>query len=353
MAAVAWRRASKPLRSRDRHGGILDQRLPGRPDDRDRPGGRRWRTVDLQVVAGLLHPAQGEAEAHLDHLAGLGGPTPHQAERAQRGGPDPVEVQARAAVHQPPVVPQQLPPVARVALDMGGERGSLHHGLGLRHSGAEGLQVRPQRDRRAVGDGQPAHREVDDEPGVAVRREGVAVHRGSRAHGQLAADARAEGAGVVAGLGPLVGQLPGLAQTVQRLEHRGDPEVVVVLPDRAGPRLLEVGEARGDLPVVQLDRDTLGIELIAAVAGRVRAGVGAGRHHAEREGRARMGIPHLRLGPPPGLGQPVRDRQVGGRTPDEGVDVFEHEHPPEHQRRLGDRRSRAFQLCFSRGGRAF
>ena len=92
-----------------------------------------------QVVPGLLHAAQREAEPELDHLPGLGRAAPHQAEGAQGGRPDPVEVQPGAAVHQPPVVPQQLAPVAGVALQVHGQRGTLDDHLGLGDAGPEAL----------------------------------------------------------------------------------------------------------------------------------------------------------------------------------------------------------------------
>ena len=321
-------------RGRHRHGRVLDERVAVRAEQTmDMGVAGPWGAVDLQVGPGLVHSAQREAEPHLDHLAGVGGPAPHQAERPQGGRADAVEVQPGAAVHQPPVVPQQLPPVSCVALDVGGQRGALHDGLGLDNAGTDGLEVRAQGDGRAVGNVQPAHREVDHDPGVAGGREGVAVHGATRAHGQLAADPGAEGARVVAGLGPLVEQVPALAQAVQRLQHRGHPEIVVVLPDGPGPGLLEVGEAGRELPVVQLGRHALGVQLVAPVTSGVGAGVRARRHHAERERRAGMGVADLRLRPPPRLGQSVRDRQVGGRAPDEGVDVFDHGQPPGHRRR--------------------
>ena len=102
--------------------------------------------------------------------------------------------------------------------------------------------MRAKWDRRAVRNGQAAHREVDHQPRVLVRREGVAVYRALGSDGELAADAGAEGRGVVARLRPLVVQLPGVAEAVEWLQHRRNPEVVVVLADRSGTGLLEMGE---------------------------------------------------------------------------------------------------------------
>ena len=47
-----------------------------------------------------------------------------------------VEVEARAARHEPPVVPQHLPPLRGVALDVHRERGALDDDLALRDPGA-------------------------------------------------------------------------------------------------------------------------------------------------------------------------------------------------------------------------
>ena len=176
-------------------------------------------------------------------MARLGRPAPHQPEGPQRRGPDPVEVEASAARHQPPVVPQQLPQVAGVALQVHGERRTLHDDLGLGDPRSNGLDVRAKWDRCAVRDGQAAHREVDHQPRILVRREGVAVYGALGADREFTTDARAEGRGVVARLRVLLVQFPGVAEAVEWLEHGRNPEVVVVLADRSGTGLLEVGEA--------------------------------------------------------------------------------------------------------------
>ena len=285
---------------------------------------RAGAAVVAQVLLRLLDAAQREPEPQLDDLTGPGRSAPHQPERAQRGRPDPVEVEPGAAGDESPVVPEQLAEVRAVALQVHGQRRPLDDHLGLGDAGLQGLQVGPQRDGGAVRDEQAAQREVDDDPRVVVLRERVAVDRAARADGDLAADARRQGGRVVAGLGDLVAQLPAGAEGVERLEHRGDPEVVVVLADRAGAGLVEVAEAGGDLLLVHPGRHALGVQLVQPVAGGVGAGVGAGRHHAERVGRARVGVADLRLGPPPAGGQALRRGELGRAGPDEGVHVLEH-----------------------------
>ena len=286
--------------------------------------GRAGAAVGPQVVLGLLDAAQGEAEAQLDHLAGPGRSPPHQTERAQRGRADPVEVEPGAAGDETAVVPEQLPELGAVALQVDGQRCSLDDHLGLGDARLHRLQVRPQRDGGAVRDEQATQRQVDDDPGIGVLGEGVAVHGAAGADGDLAADAGGQGGGVVAGLGDLVGELPAGAEGVQRLQHGRDPEVVVVLADRPGAGLVEVAEAGGDLLLVHPRRDALGVQLVEPVAGGVGAGVGAGRDHAERVDGAGVGVADLRLGPPPAGGQALRWGQIGRAGADEGVHVLEH-----------------------------
>ena len=138
-----------------------------------------------------------------------------------------------------------------------------------------------------------------------------------------------QGGRVVAGLGDLVGQLPAGAEGVQRLQHRGDPEVVVVLADRSGAGLLEVGEAGGDLPVVQQRRDALGVQLVEA---RSRSDRRRSRRRPTpcRTGRSRRGgccrpaaWATTRSRPDPAA---AAARSPHG--PDEGVDMFDHGQPP-------------------------
>lgn len=173
-------------------------------------------------------------------------------------------------------------------------------------------------------DRQTADREVDHDPRVGVLGEGVPVHRRLRPDRDLGPDARVEGRRVVPRLGLLVEQLPVPAEHVERLEHRRHAEVVVVLADRAGARLLEVAEAGGHRTVVDRAGHALGVEVVAPVAGGIRARVGARRHHAQRIGRPGVGVAHLRLGPPPGRREPPRRREVGRLGADEGVDVLNH-----------------------------
>jgi hypothetical protein len=145
-------------------------------------------------------PRSEKPNRSFQHLAGLRRPAPHQTERPQGGRPDPVEVQPGAAGHQPPVVPEQLTPVAGIALDV--------HRQGVPSTTSSPwatpgviCEVGAQRDRRAVGDADAALGEVDDQAGVAVGGERVPVHRALRAHGELAADAGTQGGRVVARLG--------------------------------------------------------------------------------------------------------------------------------------------------------
>ena len=155
---------------------------------------------------------------------------------------------------------------------------------------------------------------------------------------------------VVAGLGALVDDVPQLTQVVQRLQHRRDAEVVVVLADRARPRLLEVREAAGHLPVVQLRREALGAQVVAAVARRVRAAVRAGADHAQRVRRARVRVADLRFRPPPRLREVALRRQARGLRADERVDALEH--PPLLALLVGDDRvacGRRLRLCLVEG----
>ena len=173
----------------------------------------------MKVAHRLLHATKGEPESQLHDLARLGRSAPHQAEGPQRGGSDAIKVESRATWHQAPVVPQQLPQVAGVAFQVHCQRGALHNDLGLGHARCDGFDVRPKRDCCAVRNGQPAHREVDHQSRVVVRREGVAVYRALGADGEFTTDARAERRGVIARLRSLVVQLPSPAEAVEWLQH--------------------------------------------------------------------------------------------------------------------------------------
>ena len=227
--------------------------------------------VGAQVALGLLDAAHRESETQFDRLAVAHGPRPHEPEGAQGRGAYRVKVEARSAVHEPSVVPEQLPPVPRVALDVHGERRALHDDLALRDPGGDGVQLRAQRNRLAVRDGEAAEREVDHEARVAVPGEGVAVHGALGPHGELGAHARAERGGVAAGGGLLVAQRPRAAERVERLEHGRDAEVVVVLANRPRAALLEVREAAREGLVVEAGRQALGAEVVLPVS----RGVGA------------------------------------------------------------------------------
>jgi hypothetical protein len=133
--------------------------------------------------------------------------------------------------------------MASVTFQVNRQRGALHDNLGLGDAGGDGFDVRAKWDCCAVRNGQAAHREVDHQPRVLVRGKGVAMYRALGSDGELATDAGAEGGGVVARLSPLVVELPGVAEAVERLQHRRNPEVVVVLADRSGAGLLKMGEA--------------------------------------------------------------------------------------------------------------
>ena len=126
--------------------------------------------VAVEVLARLLDAAQREADAQLDGLPGPRRARPHQPERAQRGRADVVEVEPGAAGHQAAVVPEHLPPLVVVALDVDGERRALDDDLALGDPGREGLQVGAQRDG-ARRTGSPGRRARSRSPaGVAVAR---------------------------------------------------------------------------------------------------------------------------------------------------------------------------------------
>ena len=146
------------------------------------------------------------------------GPHEQQAERAQRGLPDAVEVEPGAALDQPAVVPEHLPPAGAADLDVHRQRHALEHDRALRPAAAEVLDVGPQRDRAPVLDREAAAGEVDDDPRAAVLGERVPVDGDLLADGDLAADAgveawprssRGSAASSVSG--------PGLAERVERL----------------------------------------------------------------------------------------------------------------------------------------
>ena len=76
-------------------------------------------------------PRSENPNPQLDRLPRGGRAAPQQAERPQCGGPDVVEVESRAALHQAPVVPEHLTPARCVALDVERERSALYHDLAL------------------------------------------------------------------------------------------------------------------------------------------------------------------------------------------------------------------------------
>ena len=277
-----------------------------------------------EVLTRLLDSAQREADAHLDALARFARAGPHQAERPQGRRTDVLEREPGAAGHEPPVVPEHLAPGLGVALDVDGERRSLDDDLALGDPRADRLEVRPQRDGLAVRDRQAAEREVDHDARVAVARERVPVHRALRPHGELGADAGVERRGVVPRFRRLVDEAPVAAELVERLEHRRDAEVVVVLADRSGARLLEVRESGCHGLVVDRRRHALGAQVVSPVARGVGARVRARRDHPEGEGRPGMRVAHLRLRPPPRGGDAAGRRQVGDLGADERID------PPDH-----------------------
>jgi hypothetical protein len=285
--------------------------------------------VAHEVLAGLVDAAEREAEPQLDGLPRLGRAGPHEAEAAQRRRSDVVEVEPRATRHEATVVPEHLAPVRGVALHVHGERRALDDDLALRDARSDGLQVRAQWDRRAVRDRQSAEREVDHDPGVLVLRERVAVHGALRADGDLRPDAGVECRGIGAGCRLLVDEVPGAVELVERLGHRCHAEVVVVLADRPGARLLEMRESGCQRPIVERRRQALGGEVVASVTRGVGARVCACRDHAERIRRARVRVADLRLRPPPGRSEPRRRRQLGGGGADERVHPLDHPLAPD------------------------
>src|SRR6188768_763925 len=130
--------------------------------------------VGMQVLLGLLYASQRETESQLQHLAWFGWSAPHQTEGAQRGWSNSIEVQPGAARHQAPVVPQQLPPIARVALQVHCQRDAFYNDFGLGYPGCDGLDVCTQWNRCTVRNCEAAHREIDHWPGVLVGWKGVA-----------------------------------------------------------------------------------------------------------------------------------------------------------------------------------
>ncbi len=66
--------------------------------------------VGVEVRAGLLDATEREAQPELDPLSGLGRAEQDQAEGAQRGGTDRVELELGAPGHEPLVVPEHLAP---------------------------------------------------------------------------------------------------------------------------------------------------------------------------------------------------------------------------------------------------
>ena len=300
------------------------------------PGGLRGRTparehvttttdVRTEVAFRLLGAAQREPESHLDDVAGGRRAEHEQPEWSQRRLTDRVELELATTDHEPAVVPQQLSPsVGGVELGVDGDLDPLEGHLAAGGQRPDPFERRPPGHGRAVVDCQPAVREVEHDPRVLVAREGVAVHRGLRPDGQLAGDARVQRRPVRPGTRVLVVERPGRPELVQRQQHGGDAEVVVVLADRAGPRLLEVGEPGRLDPVQQPPGLSVGVQVVEAVPGRVRAGVRAGRDHPQRVAGTGVGVADLCLRPPPAGGQPVGRWQVRRSRADERVDGLTH-----------------------------
>ena len=283
--------------------------------------------VGVEVATGLLDATQREPEPQLDCLAGLGRAEQDQTERSQRGRTDRVELQLCATWHQPLVVPEHLTPRGGVALDVHRQRRPFDDDLAFGDTGLERGQMRPGRHGTTVLNRKATEREVDHQPGIPLSWKRVAVHRRFRTDRQLGPDAVLQRRRVVARLGCFVIQRPHRAEVVERVHHRGDAEVVVVLADRAGARLLEVRETRRNETLVQHRRDTFGRELVDPVPGRVGAGVGACGDHPERRRRAGVGVADLRLRPPPRGGQTHWRCELGDVGPDEGIDRFDHRPP--------------------------
>ena len=172
------------------------------------------------------------------------------------------------------------------------------------------------------------------------------MHGGLRPNGELGADAGVERRAVVPRFRRLVHEAPVAAEVVERLEHRRHAEVVVVLADRAGARLLEVRESGCHGVVVDRRRHSLGAEVVPPVTRGVGPRVGARGHHPERIRRARMRVADLRLRPPPGGGDAPGRRQVGDLGADERVD------PPDHAAPVRGRlRRRGVRTGARSGGR--
>ena len=78
---------------------------------------RRRRTRALRFSRAWSQPRSEKPSRTSIGLAGAGGAHEEQAEGAQRGLPDAVEVEPGAALDQPPVVPEHLPPARAVDLE--------------------------------------------------------------------------------------------------------------------------------------------------------------------------------------------------------------------------------------------
>ncbi len=207
---------------------------------------------------------------------------------------------------------------------MDGQWDTLHDDLALHRIRSHRAQMCPHRDGLTVLDGEPAVREVDDDSSITAGGKRVAVDGALGPDRQLTANPRAEGCGVVARLGDLVGERPAGTELVQRIEHRGDSEVVVVLADRSRARLLEVGEPRRLEAVEQGRGHPFGAHLVEAVPRGVGPRVGTRRHHAEGVHRSRVGVADLWFREPPRRGQAVGLGQLGDAGADERIDRIDH-----------------------------
>ena len=105
------------------------------------PSRVRDAAIGAEFCLGLLDATGGRAVARA--LGPARSDRATSSRTAQRRRPDPIEVQPGAALHQPPVVPQQLPQVASVALQVDGQRRPLDDDLCLCDSGPENLEMGP------------------------------------------------------------------------------------------------------------------------------------------------------------------------------------------------------------------
>ena len=170
-----------------------------------------------QVPLGLLDAAEREAEPQLDRLLR---PRPVRAttDRTAAGSWGGCS-RTRAGCCPPSGGGRTRASVATRACRTSrwnGERRPFDGDLAACRGGAERLQVRAQRDGRAVIDREAAEGQVDRRAGRRWRRERVAVDRRLRADRDLAADAGRRACGVVAGSADSSTDPPTRAEIVER-----------------------------------------------------------------------------------------------------------------------------------------